>query len=54
MMVALSEGVGLNREQLTTTTLIWRGCTPVLLRRSRIAVKQTWIFFGGVSVVVLG
>jgi len=47
MMVALRDGVGLNREQLTTTTLIWRGCTPVLLSTSRMAVKHTWRLIRG-------
>jgi hypothetical protein len=43
MIIALSEGVGLKREQLTMTTPIWRGCTPVLPSTSLMELKQTWV-----------
>ena len=41
MIMAESDGVGLKSEQLTTTTPIWRGCTPVLASTSLIDEKQT-------------
>ncbi len=39
--MALRLGVGLNSEQLTMTTPIWRGCTPDLPRTSLMELKQT-------------
>ena len=41
MIIADSDGVGLNRLQFTMTTPIWRGCTPVFPRTSLMELKHT-------------
>lgn len=41
MIIADSEGVGLNKLQFTITQPIWRGDTPVFASTSFTAVKQT-------------